>query len=292
MFEGLFPALITPFSDKGIATEVLNKLVVDLISSGVDGVVPLGTTGEIPTLSNSERDVVITICVEAVAGRVPVIAGTGTNSTEATIKRTKRAAELGATGALVICPYYNKPTQEGLYRHFTMIADASPIPLILYNIPGRTSVNMTPQTLSRLCGHERITAIKEASGNLDQISEMAILCGDHINILAGDDTLILPTLTCGGKGAISAAANIVPRQLKDLMKQFFSGKVGEAIQAHLQIWPLLKALFIETNPIAVKETLCLMGYDAGQVRPPLAPLSEDNRQVLIRELKGHGIIKE
>lgn len=291
-FEGLYPALVTPFSKKGIAADVLRKLVVDLMGKGIDGIVPLGTTGEVPTLSADERDQVVTVCVEATGGRIPVIAGTGTNDTKVSIERTRRAADLGASGALVICPYYNRPTQEGLYRHFMLIADASPLPLVLYNIPARTSVNLLPQTLERLCSHEKIVAIKEASGNIDQISEMAVRCGDRMTILAGDDTLILPTLACGGKGAISAAANVVPAELKNLMKRFFAGRVDEAVQIHLQLWPLLKALFIETNPVAIKEALNLMGYSAGAVRPPLAPLQPSNQKILIQELKHHGIIPD
>ncbi|MFH1861562.1 MAG: 4-hydroxy-tetrahydrodipicolinate synthase [bacterium] len=291
MFEGLYPALITPFTaDGAVASDQLRKLVVDLMGKGIDGLVPLGTTGEVPTLSEQERDTVIAACVEAAAGRVPVIAGTGTNDTSASIQRTKRAAELGAAGALVICPYYNRPSQEGLYRHFLSIAEASPIPLVLYNIPGRTSVNLLPETLERLCAHEQIVAIKEASGNLDQISEIAARCRDRITILAGDDTLILPTLACGGKGAISAAANVIPADLKTLMKLFFAGRVGEAMQLNLRIRPLLKALFIEVNPVAVKEALVQMGYNVGSVRLPLAPLSEANRRILIEEMGRYGLL--
>ena len=291
MFEGLYPALVTPFSEKGIAIDVLKKLVVDLTGKGIDGILPLGTTGEVPTLSQSERETVITTCVEAVNGRVPVIVGTGTNNTEASIDRTKKAADLGASGVLVICPYYNKPTQEGLYRHFMTVADNSPVPLVLYNIPGRTSVNLLPKTLERLCGHENIAAIKEASGNLDQVSEMVLLCGDRMTILAGDDSLILPTLSCGGRGAISAAANIVPTELKSIMKAYFAGQVAEATEMHLRLWPLLKVLFIETNPIAVKEALNLMGYEVGSVRLPLAPLADSNRETLVRELTKHGLLQ-
>ncbi len=289
MFEGLFPALVTPFKDDRVHLPVLKKLIADLAGKGVDGFVPLGTTGEVPTLSAEERDQVISACVES-AGRLPVIVGTGTNDTRATIERTKRAAQFGASAALVICPYYNRPTQEGLYRHFMAVADASSIPLVLYNIPGRTSVNLLPQTLERLTAHENIQAIKEASGNLDQISEMAARCGDRISILAGDDSLILPTLACGGRGAISAAGNVLPSQLKEIMKLFFAGRVLEAAQLHLQLWPLLKALFIETNPIAIKEALNLMGYDVGSVRLPLAPLSEVHREMLKSELVKHGLI--
>lgn len=292
MFEGLYSALITPFSKDGVATEVLKKLIVDLMGKGVDGLVPLGTTGEVPTLSAAEREQVIVTCIEAVNGRLPIIAGTGTNDTQASIERTKRAADLGASGALLICPYYNKPTQDGLYRHFMTVADQSPLPLVLYNIPGRTSVNMLPATLERLCHHENIVAIKEASGNLDQVSEMSLLCGDDITILAGDDSLILPTLACGGRGAISAAANVVPAELKKLMKTFFAGQIEEAISAHLKLWPLLKALFIETNPIAVKETLTLMGYKVGPVRLPLTPLHPAKRESLIGELKKHGLLQQ
>jgi 4-hydroxy-tetrahydrodipicolinate synthase len=289
MFEGLFPALVTPFKDEGVNLPVLKKLVSDLASKGADGFVPLGTTGEVPTLSAEERDQVITACVET-AGKLPVIAGVGTNDTRTTMERTQRAAQLGAAAALVICPYYNRPTQEGLYRHFMAVADASPIPIILYNIPGRTAVNLLPQTLERLASHERIQGIKEASGNLDQISEMAARCADRISILAGDDSLILPTLACGGRGAISAAGNVLCAQLKELMKYYFSGRVLEATQMHLRLWPLLKALFIETNPIAVKEALNLMGYQVGSVRLPLTPLLDSNREMLKRELQSHGII--
>jgi 4-hydroxy-tetrahydrodipicolinate synthase len=289
-FEGLYPALVTPFKDDGLNLEVLRKLVVDLMNRGVDGIVPLGTTGESPTLSQAERDQVITLCVEAVAGRIPVIVGVGTNDTQSSTARARRAAELGAGAALAVCPYYNKPSQEGLYRHFMTIADASPIPLVLYNIPGRSAVNMLPQTVERLCTHERIAAIKEASGNMDQISEIAIRCGDRITILAGDDSLILPTLACGGRGAISAAANVVPGDLKEIMKFFFAGRILEATNLHLRLWPVLKALFIETNPVAVKAALTMMDYAVGPVRLPLAPLQESNRLALYQELKHYGLV--
>jgi 4-hydroxy-tetrahydrodipicolinate synthase len=290
MFEGLFPALITPFKNDSVNTEVLRKLVVDLMAKGVDGIVPLGTTGEAPTLSTAERETVITTCVKAVSGRIPVLVGAGTNDTRATIERVKHAAGLGATGCLVVCPYYNKPSQEGLYRHFMAIAEASPVPLVLYNIPGRTSVNMLPATLERLSRHERIVGVKEASGSLDQISETVLRCGDKLTILAGDDSLILPTLAVGGRGAISAAANVLPAELKDLMKLFFAGRVMDATMLHLRLFPVLKTLFIETNPVAVKEALSLMGYDVGPVRPPLAPLQDNNRTTLISEMKAYGLI--
>jgi 4-hydroxy-tetrahydrodipicolinate synthase len=291
MFEGLFPALVTPFKGDSVNTEVLRKLVVDLMAKGVDGLVPLGTTGEAPTLSVAERDVVITTCVEAASGRIPVIAGAGTNDTRSTIERVQRCAELGVSGCLIVCPYYNKPSQEGLYRHFMAVADASPVPLVLYNIPGRTSVNMLPTTLGRLAEHERIVGVKEASGSLDQISETAVRCGEKITILAGDDSLILPTLSVGGRGAISAAGNVLPSELKELMKLFFAGRILDAAMLHLRIWPVLKALFIETNPVGVKEALTLLGYNVGSVRLPMAPLQEANRTILIQELKTHGLIQ-
>jgi 4-hydroxy-tetrahydrodipicolinate synthase len=291
MFEGLFPALVTPFKGDGINTEVLRKLVVDLMAKGADGIVPLGTTGEVPTLSSQERDAVITTCLEAVGGRIPVVVGAGTNDTRATIDRVRRAAELGANGCLVICPYYNRPSQEGLYYHFMTVADASPLPLVLYNIPGRTSVNLLPATLERLAGHERIVGMKEASGNLDQISEIIARCGDKITVLAGDDSLILPILAVGGRGAISAAACVLPSELKEMMKLFFSGRVLDATAQHLRIFPLLKALFIEVNPVAVKEALSLMGYEVGPVRLPLAPLQETNRAQLMSKMKEHGLIQ-
>jgi 4-hydroxy-tetrahydrodipicolinate synthase len=291
MFEGLYPALITPFKGDDVDTGVLHKLIVDLMAKGIDGIVPLGTTGEAPTLSEKERDLVVETCVAAVKGKMPVIVGVGTNDTRATIKRLHRASELGASGALVVCPYYNKPTQEGLYQHFKAIAEDSPLPMVLYNIPGRTSVNLLPATLEKLGRFEKIVAIKEASGNLDQMSEMAVRCGNRITILAGDDSLILPTLAIGGKGAISAAANVIPRELKSIMKSFFSGQVDLAVQTHLQVWPLLKALFIETNPIGIKEALALMGYEVGLVRLPLCMLQETSRQALMKEMKSHGIIR-
>jgi 4-hydroxy-tetrahydrodipicolinate synthase len=290
MFEGLYVALVTPFREDRVHSAVLKKLIVDLMGKGVDGLVPLGTTGEVPVLRPAERDEVIAATVEAAAGRIPVVVGAGTNDTAASIERVKRAAELGAAGALVICPYYNRPSQEGLYRHFTAIAEASPIPLILYNIPGRTSVNLLPGTLARICEHPNIVGIKEASGNLDQISEILVRCGRHLTVLAGDDSLLLPVLACGGRGAISAAANVVPAQMKEIMKYYFAGRVLEAAQMHLALWPLLKALFIETNPAAIKEALIMMGYDVGPVRLPLAPLQEENRRALAEELRKHGII--
>jgi 4-hydroxy-tetrahydrodipicolinate synthase len=228
--------------------------------------------------------------VKAASGRIPVLVGAGTNDTRVTIERVHRAAELGASGCLVVCPYYNRPSQEGLYRHFMAIADASAVPLVLYNIPGRTSVNLLPVTLEALSRHEKIVGVKEASGSLDQISETVMRCGANLTILAGDDSLILPTLAVGGRGAISAAANVLPAELKDLMKFFFAGRVMDATMLHLRLFPLLKALFIETNPVAVKEALGLMGYDVGSVRLPLAPLQEDNRATLISELKSYGLI--
>ncbi|MBU0519017.1 4-hydroxy-tetrahydrodipicolinate synthase [bacterium] len=291
MFEGLFPALVTPFNDKNeVDTDVLHRLVMDLMSKGVDGFVPLGTTGESPALTNVERETIIKTCVETVSGRMPIIVGTGTNNTYTSIDRTQHAADLGAAGALVICPYYNKPTQDGLLRHFTMVADASPIPLVVYNIPGRTSVNLLPVTLEKLSHHEKIVGVKEASGNLDQMSEIVLLCGDRISLLAGDDSLLLPILACGGKGAISAAGNVVPSDLKNVMKLFFSSSAAEAVELHLRLWPLLKALFIETNPSAVKEALKLMGYAVGEVRPPLAPLQDSNRLILETEMRKYGLI--
>lgn len=290
MFEGLYVALVTPFREDRVQVSVLKKLIVDLMSKGVDGLVPLGTTGEVSVLKPAERDEIIAATVEAAAGRIPVVVGAGTNDTAASIERVKRAAELGAAGALVICPYYNRPSQEGLYRHFTAIAEASPIPLILYNIPGRTSVNLLPQTLDRICQHPNIVGIKEASGNLDQISEILVRCGRRLTVLAGDDSLLLPVLACGGRGAVSAAANVVPAQMKEIMKYYFAGRVLEAAQMHLALWPLLKTLFIETNPAAIKEALEMMGYDVGPVRLPLAPLQDANRRILAEELKKHGVI--
>ncbi len=290
MFEGLYVALVTPFREDRVHVPVLKKLIVDLMGKGVDGLVPLGTTGEVSVLKPAERDEVIAATVEAAAGRIPVVVGAGTNDTAVSIERVKRAAELGASGALVICPYYNRPSQEGLFRHFTAIAEASPIPLILYNIPGRTSVNLLPQTLARICEHPNIVGIKEASGNLDQISEILVRCGRHLTVLAGDDSLLLPVLACGGRGAISAAANVVPAQMKEIMKYYFAGRVLEAAQMHLALWPLLKTLFIETNPAAIKEALGMMGYDVGSVRLPLAPLQDENRRTLAEELRKHGIL--
>ncbi len=290
MFEGLYTALVTPFTSEGLNLAVLKKLIIDLMGKGVDGFVPLGTTGESPTLTTTEREEVISTCVEAVAGKMPIIVGTGTNDTQTTIQRTQRAAELGAAGALVVCPYYNRPPQEGLYRHFLAVAEAAPIPLVLYNIPGRAAVNLLPETIERLSAHERIVAIKEASGNLDQSSEIMQRCGDNLTLLAGDDSLILPTLACGGRGAISAAANVVPQELKNIMKLFFSGRVGAATLAHLSLYPVLKTLFIETNPIAVKAALVLQGYEVGSVRLPLVPLQEKNHQLLHQTLRNYGFL--
>lgn len=290
MFEGSLVALVTPFRDGKLDEEGLSENVRFQIENGTQGLVPCGTTGESPTLTEDEQSRVIEVVVESAEGKVPVVAGTGTNSTAKTISNTRRAKELGVDGALVITPYYNKPTQEGLYSHFVAVTEAVDLPVILYNIPGRTGVNISSETLARLSQLKNITGVKEASGSLDRVSEILDLCGKRITVLSGDDSLTLPMMSVGAKGVISVIANIVPRDLSEMILAFQKGDISRARGIHQRLFPLSKAMFLETNPGPVKAAMNLLGMSAGEVRLPLVPLAESHLARLKEALRRYELL--
>jgi len=268
MFKGSLVAMITPFTESGKVDEKgIKELVEFHIKNGTNGIVPCGTTGESPTLSHEEHKKVVSLTIKAVAGRIPVIAGTGSNSTWEALDLTSHAKENGADGALVVVPYYNKPTQKGLYMHYKKLAEEIDIPIIVYNVPSRTGVNMLPETLAELAELKNIVAVKEASGNLDQMTQIVELCGDKITLLSGDDKLLLPVLSIGGKGVISVVANIIPRDVSDMVREFEEGNYQKAQEIFLsKVYPLSSAMFYETNPIPVKTSVRLMGMPSGELR--------------------------
>ncbi|MEA1939361.1 MAG: 4-hydroxy-tetrahydrodipicolinate synthase [Candidatus Caldatribacteriota bacterium] len=286
MLKGSLVAMITPFTKGGeVDKKGIKELVEFHIKNGTDGIVPCGTTGESPTLSYEEHKRVVEITINAVAGRIPVIAGTGSNSTWETLDLTSHAKEAGADGALIVVPYYNKPTQKGLYLHYKEIAEKIDIPIIVYNVPSRTGVNLLPQTLAKLAELKNIVAVKEASGNLEQMTQIVELCGDKITLLSGDDKLLLPVLSIGGKGVISVVANIIPADVANMVRQFEQGNYQTAQELFIsKIYPLSSAMFYETNPIPVKTSVKLMGLPAGDLRLPLAPINDDNLAKLKSDL--------
>ncbi len=290
MFTGSLVAIVTPFRQGQVDERVLAELIEWQIAKGTSGIVPCGTTGESATLSHDEHNRVIGLTVEVVRRRVPVIAGTGSNSTEEAIALTRHAKKAGVDGALLITPYYNKPTQEGLYRHYKAVAEAVELPLVLYNIPGRTGVNMLPATIARLSTVQTIIGVKEGSGSVQQASDIVQMCGDRLTVLAGDDSLTLPMMAVGGKGVITVTANIMPAEMADLVKAFAEERVEEARRLHFKLSPLFAALFYETNPIPVKEALGLMGKIDPELRLPLCPMAQDTREKLIRVLKEAALI--
>ena len=290
MFKGSLVAIVTPFKNGRVDERALGDLIEFQITNGTDGIVPCGTSGESATLTYEEHDRVIEFTVEATRRRVPVIAGTGSNSTDEAITLTKHAKQAGADGALVICPYYNKPTQEGLYRHYKAIAEAVDLPLVVYNIPSRTSVNIQPTTIARLSSIHNIVAIKEGAGSLGQVSEIIQACGNRIAVLAGDDALTVPMMAVGAHGVITVTANIAPADMAALVDAFAAGKLDEAKALHYKLYPLFTALFYETNPIPVKEALGMMGKIQPELRLPLCPMSVENREKLARALKDYGLI--
>ncbi|GAB4337767.1 MAG: 4-hydroxy-tetrahydrodipicolinate synthase [Calditrichia bacterium] len=291
MFEGMHVALITPFDEKlNVNFEALKKLVHFHLEKGTDGLVVCGTTGESPTLSEQEKLAIFKTVIEEVNGKIPVIAGTGNYNTQHTIEFTRKAKELGADGALLVVPYYNKPTQEGLFRHFKAIADAVDLPQIIYNIPGRTGVNMLPSTIARLADHPNIVAVKEASGNVGQISELCKLVGNKLAVLSGDDGLTLPIISVGGKGVISAAGNIVPAKIKEMVVQMQEKNFARALELHQKLEDLNQVLFLETNPIPVKTALNLMGFNVGGFRLPLCEMQPENVDKLKAVLQKYGLI--
>jgi 4-hydroxy-tetrahydrodipicolinate synthase len=290
VFQGSLVALVTPFRDGKVDEATLKQLVEFQIRGGTDAIVPCGTTGESPTLDHAEHNRVVDVVVEAVGKRIPVVAGTGSNSTDEAISMTRHAKEAGADAALIVLPYYNKPTQKGLIEHCRKIADTVDLPLILYNIPGRTGVNMTPETLAQLADHPNIVGMKEATGNLEQMTQDIVLCGDRLSFLSGDDTLTLPLMSVGGKGVISVVANIVPKDVAELTHAFLNGDWKRARELHLKLFPLCQAMFYETNPIPVKTALAMMGKIREEFRLPMCPMTEANRKRLEAALRSYGLL--
>jgi 4-hydroxy-tetrahydrodipicolinate synthase len=290
VFQGSLVALVTPFRDGKVDEPTLKQLVEFQIAGGTDAIVPCGTTGESPTLDHEEHRHVIDLVIQAVNKRIPVVAGTGSNSTAEAISLTKHAKASGADAALIVLPYYNKPTQKGLIDHCRAIADAAGLPLILYNIPGRTGVNMLPETVAQLADHPNIVGMKEATGNLEQMTHDIVLCGDKLSFLSGDDTLTLPLMSVGGRGIISVVANIVPKDVADMTHAFLGGDWKRARELHLKLFPLSQAMFLETNPIPVKTALAMMGKIREEFRLPLCSMVEANRKKLETALRNYGLL--
>jgi len=290
VFQGSLVALVTPFRDGKVDEATLKQLVEFQIRGGTDAIVPCGTTGESPTLDHAEHNHVVDVVIEAVGKRIPVVAGTGSNSTAEAISMTRHAKEAGADAALIVLPYYNKPTQKGMIEHCRKIADTVDLPLILYNIPGRTGVNMTPETLAQLADHPNIVGMKEATGSLEQMTQDIVLCGEKLSFLSGDDVLTLPLMSVGGKGIISVVANIVPKDVADMTHAFLSGDWKRARELHLKLFPLCQAMFYETNPIPVKTALAMMGKVREEFRLPLCPMTDANRKRLEAALQSYGLL--
>lgn len=289
MFKGSFVALVTPFKEDGKVDEKkFSELIEFHIKNGTDGLVPCGCTGEAATLHYEEQKNLMRLAVEVVNKRIPVIAGTGSNSTEEALDLTRHAKKSGCDGALMITPYYNKPTPEGQYRHYATIAKEVDIPIVLYNVPSRTGISMLPETVARLSKIKNIVAIKEASGSLDQVSQILSLC--DITVLSGDDSLTLPMMSIGAKGIVSVAANIVPRDIHNMVKAYLDGDKEKAKTIHFKVLSLCKALFIETNPIPVKTAMKLMGMSNGVLRLPLCEMAKDNEEKLKKVLKGYNLL--
>ncbi len=285
MFSGAFTALVTPFRNGEVDVEALENLVEFQIGQGIHGLVPCGTTGETPSMSEAEDRLVIGTVVRIAGGRVPVIAGTGSNSTDMAIKYTKMAEEEGADGSLQVSPYYNKPTQEGLYRHFAAIAESTSLPLVLYNIPGRTSVTISAETTARLAEIPNIVGTKEATHSMDMASDIRRLCGEEFDILSGDDSLTLPLMSLGGRGVISVAANVAPAVVADMVNAFLEGDFERGRELHYDLLPLFRALFVETNPIPVKTAASILGLCSDEMRLPMIPLAGENLDHLRRVME-------
>lgn len=288
MFKGSFVAIVTPFKDGKIEEKKFKDLIEFQISHGTDGIVPCGCTGEAATLAHEEQKGLIKLTVEIVNKRAAVVAGTGSNNTSEALELTIYAKKAGCDGALMITPYYNKPTPEGQYRHYATIAKEVDIPIMLYNVPSRTGISMLPQTVARLSEIDNIVSIKEASGSLDQVSQILSLC--DITVLSGDDSLTLPMMAVGAKGVVSVVANIIPREVHDMTCAFLDGNIEEAKKIHYKILDLCKAMFIETNPIPVKTALRFMGKSSGELRLPLCEMQKDNEQKLKSVLKRYKLI--
>lgn len=282
MFKGAITAIVTPFKENGdLDLESLRKLVEFQVENEIDGIVPCGTTGESPSLNEDEHFEVVKTVIDAANGKVPVIAGAGSNSTEHAMEMTKRAAELGADATLHVCPYYNKPTQEGLYRHFSAIAKAVDIPIIIYNIQGRTAVNMDTSTLAKLAKeHSNIVGVKEASGNVAQMMDVINELPKSFAVISGDDNLTLPLMALGGKGVISVASNIIPKEMHGLCNYALNGDFEKAKEMHYKLLPLFKGIFIETNPIPIKAALAMKGMIKESYRLPMCEMKAENKEKL------------
>lgn len=291
IFKGIGTALITPMTATGVDYENLGRLIDFQIDNGVAALIAVGTTGESATLTPEERKEVIRFTVERAAGRVPVIAGTGTNNTQHVLDFTKSACDDGADAVLVVTPYYNKATQNGLIQHYERIADYSAKPVIMYNVPSRTGCNLTPQSCAILSDHPNIVGIKEASGNMAQAVEMAALCGDKLDIYSGEDGITLPLLSIGGMGCISVAANCAPREMVAIVDKFFAGDVTGAAQMQKDLYPLIKMLFCEVNPIPVKAAMAAMGYCENRLRLPLTRMEPEHELLLLREMRKLEVLK-
>jgi 4-hydroxy-tetrahydrodipicolinate synthase len=290
MFTGGMVALITPFRDGDIDWQTLDELIGFQLENGIDAIVPVGTTGECPTLTHEEHKKVIERVVKTVSGKVPVIAGAGSNSTAEAIELTAFSKKVGADASLQVCPYYNKPTQEGFYQHFKVISEEIDLPMVLYNIPGRCGAGLTPQTVARLAKIENIVAIKEATGSLDQASEIASLC--DITIISGDDSLTLPLASVGGKGVISVVANIIPADVKAMTDLILEGDLVSARQWHSKLFKLCKSMLtLATNPIPIKAAMAMLNMASEEMRLPLTPLEEDKKAVLRQVLKDYGLLE-
>ena len=284
LFQGCGTAIATPFNEEGVNLKEFAKLLEEQIEQGVDAIIVCGTTGESATMTEEERLQTIECAVKTSKGRVPIIAGTGSNNTKAVIEMNKKVEKLGVDGVLIVTPYYNKTTQKGLIEHYKIIAQNTTLPIILYNVPSRTGVNILPQTCLELSKIENIVAIKEASGNISQIAEIASLCRDNLNIYSGNDDQIIPILSLGGKGVISVLSNIKPKYTHDMCEKFFEGEIEEACKMQIDAIPLIKALFSEVNPIPVKAGLNMIGYDYGIPRLPLIEMSDEGKEILRKTL--------
>ena len=289
-FAGVTVAIVTPFRNGEIDFDDLGRLVDWHIEQGTDCLAPVGTTGESPTLDHTEHEKVIAAVVERARKRIKIMPGTGSNSTREAIRLTKFAKKVGADGALVVGPYYNKPTQEGYYRHFSSVAEAADLPIVIYNIPGRTGSNILPETIARIAEHPQIVAVKEATGSLDQASQITQLC--DIAILSGDDSLTLPLMSIGGKGVVSVVGNIVPRDMKALVSAYAAGKVAEALSWHRKLFPLCRDMLgVATNPIPLKAAMKLLGRGTGEMRLPMTPLDSAGEAKVRQTLINYGLLK-
>ncbi len=292
VFTGAAVAIITPFNEDGsVNYECFGKIIDDQIAGSTDAIVVCGTTGESAAMPDEEHLAVVEYCVKRVAGRVPVIAGTGTNDTQHCINLSQGAEKLGVDALLLVTPYYNKTTQRGLVAHYTKIANSVNIPIILYNVPSRTGLNIAPETLKELSKVENIVAVKEASGNISQVAKIAQLCGDDMTIYSGNDDQITPILSLGGKGVISVLSNVAPKQTHDMVASYLEGDVETSRKLQLEAIELVDALFIEVNPIPVKAAMNMLGYEAGDLRMPLCEISDANREVLRKAMVNYGLLK-